>query len=246
MIDTGRVLKWLPNGMTADATKAIENVPDDPRETPAYQLSEASAYLGIPATTIRSWFVGRRYQTQDGPKVSAPLMEPADAKNMLLSFANLAEAHVLQATRDQKIPMSNVRRAIEYMQERWPSSRHLLITTDFFKFGQQLFIKELDPPIDVNATQAGQLGFSSILEKCLRRLERDDTGYPVRIFPLKTNRLVLDIQVASGQPVIKNTRLLASFISSRYQAGDSLEDLAAEYRVQTTDVEEAIAHFKAA
>ena len=238
-------MKWRPNGMTADANEAIDIVPDDPRETPAYQFSEASVYLGIPATTIRSWFVGRCYQTQDGPKVSEPLLEPADATNMLLSFANLAEAHVLQATRDQRIPMSNVRRAIEYVQERWPS-KHPLITTDFFKFGQQLFIKELDPPIDVNATQSGQLGLSSILEQCLKRLERDDTGYPVRIFPLKTNRIVLDIQVASGQPVIENTRLLASFLSSRHKAGDSVEDLAVAYGVQTTDVGEAIKHFKAA
>ena len=159
--------------------------PGDPRETPAYKLSETSVYLGIPASTLRSWIIGRSYPTNEGPREFAPLIDAADDVNSLLSFANLAEAHVLQATRDQRIPIPNVRRAIDYIQDRWPS-RHPLITKEFYKFGKQLFIKELDPSIEVNATKAGQIGLKEILEDCLERLGRDDTGYPIRIFPLHT------------------------------------------------------------
>ena len=72
------------------------------------------------------------------------------------------------------------------------------------------------------------------------------TGYPIRIFPLCTKHLVLDVNVASGQPVIKDTRLLASMLFSRNKAGDSVTELATVYGLSEDDVEEAIKHFRAA
>jgi uncharacterized protein (DUF433 family) len=233
--------------MTPKTETAFNSV-EDHREVPAYNLSEAAVYLGIPLTTLRSWIKGRTYPTSQGEKFFAPLIEPADPIHSVLSFANLAEAHVLQATRDQDIPIPNVRVVMDYVQQQWPS-RHPLISKEFYRFGKQLFVKMLEGDADslpVNASKAGQIGLKAILDECLERLERDSTGYPIRIFPLRTKHLVLDVNVASGQPVIKNTRLLASVLFSRNKAGDSVGDLAVAYGLQEDDVEEAIKHFRAA
>jgi uncharacterized protein (DUF433 family) len=221
--------------------------PDDPREVPLYNLTDAAQYLGIPVTTLRSWTKGRTYPTKQGRKIFRPLIELADPHRGLMSFANLAEAHVLQATRDKDIPIPHVRRAIDYIGEHWPS-RHPLIAREFLRFGKQLFVREIEKNLDsrVNVSKSGQLGLTKILDQCLERLERDDTGYPIRIFPLGTKRLVLDVHVASGQPVIKNTRLLAGFLWRRNKAGDSIEELAKAYRLRRSDVKEAIQHFQAA
>jgi uncharacterized protein (DUF433 family) len=221
---------------------------DDPRETPLYNITDAALYLGIPATTLRSWTNGRTYPTKGGRKFFKPLIAPADPHRGMLSFANLAEAHVLQATRDKDIPIPDVRKAIDYIQESWPS-RHPLITKEFYRFGKQLFIKVLEggvEGVDVNVTRSGQLGIKKILNQCLERLERDESGYPVRIFPMGTKRLVLDVHVASGQPVIKNTRLLAAAIWGRNKAGDSIPLIAKAYGLKQSDVKEAIEHFRAA
>ena len=245
----GTVLQWRRPSRMKEHRKPIEIRPNDPRETPFYTLAEAATYLGIPATTLRSWTRGRYYPTRSGRKFFAPLIEPADAKHCLLSFANLAEAHVLQATRDRDIPIPAVRAAIDYVKEHWPSA-HPLITKEFHRFGKQLFVKVLvdgvDGAVGVNVSRGGQLGLKKILDQCLERLERDDTGYPIRIFPLGTKRLVMDVNVASGQPVIKNTRLLASVLAGRNKAGDSVPQLARAYRLKQSDVKEAIAHFKTA
>lgn len=244
----GRVLQWRRHRMRT-AHKPIVIRTDDPREVPLYTLADAAAYLRIPPTTLRSWIKGRTYPTRNGRKFFAPLMEAADPVRGLLSFSNLAEAHVLQATRDRDVPVPIVRSAIDYIQEHWPS-RHPLITKEFYRFGKQLFVKvieeSMEEELDVNVSRGGQLGLKRVLDKCLERLERDDTGYPVRIFPLGTKHLVMDVKVAAGQPVIKNTRLLAHFLWRRNEAGDSVRDLAKAYKLKRSDVEEAIKHFRAA
>lgn len=242
MIGLGRILKWRPR--TKMQTQTAPARTDDPREVPLYSLAEAAAYLGIAASTLRSWIKGRVYNTTTGPKFFKPLIEAADPARSRLSFANLAEAHILQATRDKNIPIPNVRAAIDYVQERYPSP-HPLIAADFHYFGKELFLKQIegDP---VNASRSGQLGIREILNELLQRLERDRTGYPIRIFPIQTQRLVLDLHIAAGQPVIKGTRIPARILYARREAGDTVPQLAEDYGISEADVEEAIRHFAAA
>lgn len=238
----GRVLRWRQK-MHAEHAEAQPIL--DPREVPLYNLAEAAVFLGIPQSTLRSWIRGRTYPSQAGPKFFAPLIDAADPQHCKLSFANLGEAHILQATRDQDIPIPRVRTAIDYVQERI-TSPHPLISTDFYVFGKDLFLKGLAGDDPVNVSKAGQMGIGAILNDLLRRLERDQTGYPVRIFPAKTQRLVLDIRVAAGQPTVKGTRIPAKLLWSRRLAGDSIQKLASGYGIPERDVEEAIRHFDAA
>jgi uncharacterized protein (DUF433 family) len=239
MITTRRVLAWRSKMHAQSATLIREN---DPREVPLYSLSEAAVYLGIRESTLRSWVRGRTYPSQTGPRFFSPLLDAADPIRGKLSFANLGEAHILQATRDREIPIPRVREAIDYVQ-RYIKAPHPLISSDFHVFGKDLFIKNIDESDPVNASRGGQLGLGPILNALLERLERDNTGYPIRIFPVRTNRLVLDIKVASGQPVIKGTRIMARVLWGRRVSGDSVSDLATDYGISEGDVEEAIKQF---
>jgi DNA-binding transcriptional regulator YiaG len=63
----------------------------DAREVAAYTVGEAAHYLGVPKSTLRSWFAGQR-----GFRA---VIKPADAKALGLSFTNLVEAYVLTAIR---------------------------------------------------------------------------------------------------------------------------------------------------
>lgn len=239
----GRILAWRKRRI-ATTTNTARVLSDDPREVPLYSLSEAAVYLGIAETTLRSWINGRTYPSSTGPRFFKPLIDAADPARHRLSFANLAEAHVLQATRDREIPMPKVRSAIDYVAARI-ASPHPLISADFHHFGKDLFLKQLegDP---INASRGDQLGIREILDLVLERLERDKSGYPVRIFPMRTNHLVLDVNVAAGQPVVRGTRIPARVLWSRRVAGDSIEELATDYGINVSDVEEAFKHFDAA
>ena len=74
----------------------------DPREQPAYSVSEAASYLGMPVATLRSWVLGRTYPTTEGAQLFQPLVDVADKKHRRLSFYNLVEAFTLNAMRLQK------------------------------------------------------------------------------------------------------------------------------------------------
>ena len=81
---------------------------NDPRELPAYTISEAAHYLAVPAATIRYWSVGRDDY--------APLIEVPAHVPTLLSFLNLTELHVLAAIRRKhEVKMPSIRRAIQYL-----------------------------------------------------------------------------------------------------------------------------------
>ena len=74
---------------------------NDPRELPAYTISEAAHYLAVPAATIRYWSVGRDDY--------APLIEVPAHVPTLLSFLNLTELHVLAAIPRHEVKMPSVR-----------------------------------------------------------------------------------------------------------------------------------------
>ena len=90
----------------------------DPRELPAYTISEAAHYLAVPAATIRYWSVGR-YQYE--PLIQVPRLVPT-----LLSFLNLTELHVLAAIRrEHEVKMPSVRKAVQYLAEHALSLIHI-------------------------------------------------------------------------------------------------------------------------
>jgi hypothetical protein len=62
----------------------------DPRTMPSYSIGDASRYLRIPSSTIRSWIVGYTYPVKDGTNFFSPLIYiPTKKLPRLLSFTNL-------------------------------------------------------------------------------------------------------------------------------------------------------------
>src|SRR5215212_8982236 len=91
---------------------------DDPRNVPAYTIPEAAHYLCMPRATLRAWVCGQKGFER---VIDLPLPE-----EHLLSFYNLAEAHVLRAFRTKHaVPLPAIRRAIDYVKKKLGWSRPL-------------------------------------------------------------------------------------------------------------------------
>lgn len=217
----------------------------DPREAPAYALSEAAHYLGIPPATLRSWVAGRTYPTTKGAKLFSALIEPADRKQLRLSFVNLVEAHVLSALRrDHQIQLPKIRQALDFLRRQF-HSRHPLVDHQFETDGLDLFVEKYSKLI--NVTKEGQLAMRQILRSFLRRIVRDDKGAPVRLY-LFTRRgeadephaVMVDPTISFGRPVLEGTGIPTEILAQRYKAGDSLEALAEDYGRRKEEIEEAI------
>ena len=217
----------------------------EPREMPIYSIPLAAHYLRLPVATLRSWVSGRDYPVQkDSRRRFRPLLELPDPKAHLLSFNNLAEAHVLAAfRRKHRIPLANIRRALDFLKAEFGQA-HPLLEERFETDGVSLFVSRLGKLIDVS--NAGQLAMRDVVATFLQRLERED-GAVVRLFPFTRARLeesprmvFMDPRFAFGRPVVSRKRIPTVILAERYQAGDSIDDLASDYGCPRLEIEEGI------
>ena len=223
----------------------------NPREVPIYSIPEAAHYLRIPANTVRSWVYGRAYKTRGGSMQAEPLVPPAGTLGML-SFVNMLELHVLGAIRrDHRVKMPRVRSALDFLRERY-GNEHPLVEAAMLTDGKSLFVARFGGLI--NASQAGQGAMVEILESHLRRIERDERGLAVRLFPFTRRgtdspRIVsIDPLVAYGRPVIAGSRIPTADVADRFKAGESPADLATDYDRTEEEIWEALRceHYAAA
>lgn len=222
----------------------------DPRNVPAYPVAEAARYLHMPEGTLRSWVVGRRYPAAGATRNSPPLIHLADPKRQYLSFINLVEAHVLAAIRRRHgVKLPNVRAALDYTRRQF-NVEHPLIDQAFQTDGLDLFIEcygEL-----INASRDGQQAMKEIIGIYLKRIEWDTKGLPLALYPFTRDSqseavpaddprvVVINPSISFGRPVIAGTGIPVSSIYERYKAGDSVAELAKDFRLETELVEEAI------
>ena len=219
----------------------------DIRALPNYTLLEASHYLRVASSTLKSWIVGRYYPVRSGPARSRPLIIPAQHQpTLLLSFTNLVEAHVLHAIRHKHgVELGRVRRALDYVERKF-GEKHPLITQEFKTDGLDLFIEKLGELIA--ASQDGQVVLlRDFFAQHLERVEHDEAGIARRLFPFtrpshtdQPRMIVIDPRISSGRPVIAGSGIPTAAIIERYQAGESSEHLARDYRRSVPEIEEAI------
>lgn len=219
--------------------------PTDIRALPNYTVLEGSHYLRIPASTLKSWIVGRDYDVHAGRKRSKSLIRPARTRPTLLSFVNLVEAHVLHAIRHKHgVRLGSVRRALDYVEGKL-GERHPLITREFKTDGVDLFIEQLGDL--VIASQDGQVALRQFFDLHLQRVEHDEQGIANRLFPFtrlshvdQPKFIVINPGISFGRPVIETGGVSTAAILERHQAGESLEHLAKDFRLSFPEVEEAI------
>jgi uncharacterized protein (DUF433 family) len=221
-----------------------------PREIPAYNSFEASHYLRVPQQTIRNWAFGYSYGTRAGKVArTRPLIKAADAQHSLFSFVNLLELHVISALRrDHDVQMLKIRRALMYLEDKLKSP-HPLIDEEMETDGTDIFVNKYGSLI--NASRDGQLAMKALLQAHLKRIERDDRGVAIRLFPFTRKRdagttaeaprlIAIDPAVAFGRPVIVGSRVPTSEVAERFQAGESPGELAEDFGRTEDEIWEAI------
>ncbi|MEZ4379046.1 MAG: DUF433 domain-containing protein [Gemmatimonadales bacterium] len=218
----------------------------DPRELPAYGIAEAARYVRLPAATLRSWIVGRGYRTAAGRQRFQPLIRPADRKGPTLSFLNLVEAHVLRALRrEHGIQIRDVRAAIQYA-ERELGIERLLLHRKLLANGKELFLEHYGELLSLS--RSDQIALKRVFEDHLARVEWDTGLFPIRLYPFTgedhgrraTRPIAVDAAIAFGRPIVASVGVTTQAIADRIDAGESVEELSADYGITPEEVEEAI------
>ena len=192
----------------------------NPGDVPLYIVAEVAHYLRLPNATVRSWALGRQYPTQAGDVDFLPLINVADPTGPTLSFMNLAELHILGSIRRaHKVKLPAVRKAIDYLHDRFRSD-HPLLDRQMLTNGTDLFIEQYEH--FVNISQHGQMVMSQIMGQYLKRIKRDREGVPIRLFPFTRVRyaespeiISIDPKIRFGKPCITGTRIPTAIILKR-------------------------------
>ena len=217
----------------------------DPSCIAAYSVAEAAHWLALPATTVRTWVLGRHYPTDTGKKFSRALIPIADRAERLLSFQNLIEAYVLGAIRRRhRVKMAAICKALNFLAREF-DSKHPLSDEQMMTDGTSLLVEKYGNLI--NASEAGQLEMRELLLRHLDRIERSPTGLPVRLFPFTSHRLeedrlpvAIDPRVQFGRPCLAGTGIPTDVIAERWKAGDTIAEIAKDYGTKAIEIEEAI------
>ena len=237
--------------MKGDRANDIAYAGLDPRDAPAYTVADAARYLHLPTSTLRWWVLGGRYATRGGVEVSAPVIALVDPERRMLSFRNLVEAHVLSALRRQhSVQLPAVRRAVEYMKDRYGSAHPLtdprLVTDDV-----DLFVREYNSAL-VNVSGGGQTAMPDMVSKYIHRVAWDESGVLNALYPIVGDRLdgprvvVITPLMGLGQPTITGTGIRTAILAGRRRAGESLQHLAKDYGRPVAEIREALRYEEAA
>ncbi len=229
--------------------KAGEHLPPDadPRERPAYGIAEAARYLRLPPTTLAAWTRGQSYVTGGSAKQFKAVIELPIPREPLLSFVNLVEAHVLVALRRKhRVALPTIRTALDYVRQQM-GVKHPLANAKFETDGINVFVRQFGGLL--SASETGQMAMSAIIATRLQRVEHDQAGMAVRLYPFTRSVegqptdpkiIVIDPFLAFGRPAIATHGVATDIIAERYRAGEGMNELADDYGCEREEIEEAV------
>lgn len=222
-----------------------------PGDVPRYTIAQASRYVGLSPTTLRSWVRGRNNLRGGQSVCPAPLIKAAE----LLSFSNLIEAHILRALRrEEDFRMSFLRTALT-VAERECHIERLLLSEQLRTAAGEVLLEEYGRLI--NLGRAGQLALRHFFDAHLKRVDWDSQG-PKHFFPGFVDVLapaaeeiprliVINPRISFGKPVIASNRgIRVSAIVSRIDAGENEGAVAQDYGVELREVDAAIDFYEKA
>lgn len=203
-------------------------------EMPAYSVPEAACFLRTPYQTLRYWLTGFGHMP--------PVVRMVAPHR--LSYFNLLECHTVMAMREvHHLRLPKVRKALATLNRLFPSSHHPFFDRVLQTNGVDILTEELGRMI--NLSRDGQLEIKDFLTLHVRRIETDAGVY--KFFPFVMSRspvepkiIVIDPTIGFGKPVIAGTAISTATIAARFNARESVDELAEEYGRTKQEIEEAI------
>jgi len=221
----------------------------DPLDSPAYSITLAAWYIRMPRDTLKTWVLGRSYQTRRGESWSPPVIDIADTKTQSLSFWNLVEAWVLRAMRvKHSVPMHRIKDALQIVSEQMGASRPL-IHASWKTGGAELFVERDDIYVAVSGSSRQRL--LEGVDGCLARIRWNEANMADWLFPF-TREFVpsaaatmpevvgMTPRISFGEPIISRNGVPTSVIIDRFKGGDKPSHLLREYDISREEFDEAM------
>ncbi len=151
---------------------------------------------------------------------------------------------------DHGVSVKALRKALTYAERALGIDR-LLLRSELRAEAGKVFLDRYSELIELSAS--GQLAMRRLLEEHLKRVEWDSSNFPVRLYPFvlaggpsEERSIVIDPRISFGRPVVARSGVSTSAIAERIDAGETVEDIAADYDLDSTEIEQAALYERAA
>jgi uncharacterized protein (DUF433 family) len=216
----------------------LKDIPADDlrRRTGLFNLSQAAKYLAINRRTLTSW-------ASQTPKAAPPVVTafPVEGREVLVPFVGFAEAFALTALRKAGVSMQKIRPAVADLQ-REVGLEHALASKDLATDGVEVLFKYAGDDPDHTVVNTKQKQFRKAVEEYLRPIHYGQDGFADELWlPAYGEREVfVNPKRAWGQPLLKGGRATVEDIADRFTAGETVEDIAFDFRISPEQVERVI------
>ncbi len=202
-----------------------------------YSFPRAAQLTGIPAQSLRRWAIGRSSSPDSAS--ARPLIQldlPPIEDEAALSFLNLVELKLVGEFRRLKLPLQYIRSVVEVLRDSYDFD-HPLACKRLATDGQAIFA-EIDERGEFACIEiAGRRPNHIVMEDVVRPFFQDiefyhDSELARRWFPLGVHGgVVVDPEVAFGEPTLVDYGLPTDVLASLVAAGDSPSMVADWYEI---------------
>lgn len=199
---------------------------------PSYQIAEAANYAGVTPQTVAAWHRGEN-----------ELLTSRDEK-AALSYMQLIELAVVAAFRKTGVPLKNIRATREYAKNHL-KKEYPFATYRFKEEARHLYLdsnqlQDVAPGSVVQTDQGGQLAWQTVIGR-LREFDYEDEHEGLALkwhVAGRSSPIIIDPRIAFGTPAVKGTPTW--IIKGRFDAGESVSDIAEDFHINPSDVREAL------
>ncbi len=213
----------------------------DPRVSrPLFTVREAATFLGVRPSTFQDWAHGYRHRKPIVLSLSAPHGHPN------VPFIGLAEGLVLAAFRQTGVPLQRIRPALERLDKE-VGLQHALASEGLYSDGAEVLYNYAAQRGDEGIAELfvvrnQQKVFVPILLKYLRRISygADRWAETLELPGYEKTQVIVTLKRAFGRPIVERARVRVEDVLDRWNAGDSLADIAEDFGLEAAEVEDII------
>jgi|ERR1051326_2076693 uncharacterized protein (DUF433 family) len=213
---------------------------DDPRAAwPIFTVFEASRYLRVPNSTLRTWI---------RPEHGDPLVSSVTGKPYLprLTFLGFAEAFVIASARRAGVHPHRIREGVDRVRDEI-GVEYALATRRLYHDKTELLIAEeggtdIEDPADLEVARNRQIQMTKMVKTDLKNISYGDDGIAASLqlpaFEIAT--VIVDPLEAFGAPIVSRTGTRIRDIISLAHAGEDLRDIAYDFDLSVEEVRDVI------
>ena len=208
-----------------------------------YSVPDVARILNLELPFVRRWL--REYWENKFKARKKIYSTWGTGRDKTVHFYTLIEFYVFYQLRKQKLSAQSIAKSHQVIAEEL-DTQFPFATSTILTDGKKILYK-IGDDIIVNADKSKQLNFAAIIKEFCQQIDFGKDHLALRYWPLgKEKNIIVDPHHQLGQPIIKNTNILAETLYRMYVAGERISFIASLYDVLESDVKDSIDFFKKA